>query len=73
MVPADVALRRPWAQAGDFALECAQLAAPGADSTAAASFPVIMRKEEGEWRVVWSLLGLDPERVGALADGAPRS
>lgn len=53
-------------QAGDFALVRAQLAAPGADSAAAATRPVILYKEEGEWRVVWSLLGLEPERAAEI-------
>lgn len=50
-------------QVGDYAIVRAQLDTPGAGSAKEAVRPVIMYQEEGEWRVVWNLLGLEPERA----------
>jgi hypothetical protein len=50
-------------QASDFALVRARLMPPDNTQAQPAIRPVIMFREEGQWRVVWDLLGMLPEQA----------
>lgn len=56
-------------QAGDFALVRARMVAPGDSSGQAQVRPVVMFQEEGEWKVVWELIGMEPDRVADVDAG----
>jgi hypothetical protein len=55
-------------QAGDFAIVRAQFLPMGGVSESQAVRPAVLFQEEGEWRVVWEVLGMEPDRV---EDAAP--
>ena len=51
-------------QRGDFALVRVDfLGSTGAEPSSESVRPVVMFREEGHWRIVWDLLGKEPERL----------
>lgn len=53
-------------QEGDFAILRARFLPAGASGDNDTVRPVVMFQEDGEWKVVWDLLGLEPEQVAAF-------
>ena len=53
-------------ETGDFALVRARFMPANGTGQEEAVRPVVMFLEEGEWKVVWELLGLEPERVAEV-------
>lgn len=53
-------------QAGDFALVRARFMSPDNTQTQPLLRPVVLFREQGEWKVVWDLIGMLPEQVAQV-------
>lgn len=56
-------------QAGDFALVTVQFTSPERPEGLPVVRPVVMFREEGQWKLVWELLGMLPDRVADVNPG----